>query len=104
MTSFVTSRDGTRIAHDVLGDGLPVVVVSGLFCTRQTTQDLAEQLGARCTVANYDRRGRGESTDTPPYAVEREVEDLAAVIDAVGGSAAVYGHSSGAGLTTDLET
>jgi pimeloyl-ACP methyl ester carboxylesterase len=98
MTSFVTSRDGTRIAHDVLGDGPPVVVVSGLFCTRQTTQDLAEHLAARCTVVNYDRRGRGESADTPPYAVEREVEDLAAVIDAVGGSAAVYGHSSGAGL------
>ena len=98
MTSFVTSRDGTRIAHDVLGDGPPVVVVSGIFCTRRTTQELAERLAARCTVVNYDRRGRGESGDTAPYAVEREVEDLAALIDAVGGAAAVYGHSSGAGL------
>lgn len=98
MTSFVTSRDGTRIAHDVLGAGPPVVVVSGIFCTRRTTQELAERLAARCTVVNYDRRGRGESGDTAPYAVEREVEDLAALVDAVGGAAAVYGHSSGTGL------
>ena len=99
VTSFVTSRDGTRIAHDLLGNGPPVIVVSGLFCTRQTTRELAEHLAARCTVVNYDRRGRGDSDDTPPYAVEREVEDLAALLDAVGGAAAVYGHSSGAGLT-----
>lgn len=98
MTSFVTSPDGTRIAFDRLGDGPPVVVVSGMFCDRQTTQPLAEQLAQQFSVINYDRRGRGESGDTAPYAVEREVEDLGALIAAVGGSAAVYGHSSGAGL------
>jgi pimeloyl-ACP methyl ester carboxylesterase len=98
MTDFVTSADGTRIAYDRLGGGRPVVVVSGIFCTRATTRELAEALAERCTVVNYDRRGRGESGDTRPYAVEREVEDLAALIAAVGGEAAVYGHSSGAGL------
>lgn len=98
MTSYVTSADGTRIALDRLGDGPPVVVVSGIFCDRRTTQPLAEHLAQHLTVINYDRRGRGESGDTAPYAVEREVEDLAALITAAGGAAAVYGHSSGAGL------
>ena len=98
MTEFVTSADGTRIAYDRLGDGPPVVVASGIFCARPTTQALAERLAEAFTVVNYDRRGRGESGDTPPYAVAREVEDLAALVDAVGGAAALYGHSSGAGL------
>ncbi|HEX6236376.1 MAG TPA: alpha/beta hydrolase [Acidimicrobiales bacterium] len=98
MTSYVTSTDGTRIAYDRLGDGPPVVVVSGMFCDRQTTQALAERLAEHHTVYNYDRRGRGESGHTPPYAVEREVEDLAALIAEAGGTASVYGHSSGAGL------
>ena len=98
MTSYVTSKDGTRIAFDRLGEGAPVVVVSGMFCARQTTQALAEQLAQRFSVINYDRRGRGESGDTAPYAVEREVEDLGALIAGAGGSASVYGHSSGGGL------
>jgi pimeloyl-ACP methyl ester carboxylesterase len=98
MTSHVTSADGTRIAYDRLGEGPPVVIISGIFCTRHTTQQLAEALAERFTVVNYDRRGRGESGDTPPYAVAREVEDLAALIAEAGGSASVYGHSSGAGL------
>jgi pimeloyl-ACP methyl ester carboxylesterase len=98
MTSYVTSADGTRIAFDRLGSGPPVVVVSGLFCHRPTTQALAEQLAERFTVINYDRRGRGESGDTSPYAVEREIDDLAALIAELGGRASVYGHSSGAGL------
>jgi pimeloyl-ACP methyl ester carboxylesterase len=99
VTTYVTSTDGTRIAFDRLGDGPPVVVVSGIFCHRPTTQELAKQVAARrLTAINYDRRGRGESSDTPPYAVDREVEDLAALIAEVGGAAAVYGHSSGAGL------
>lgn len=98
MTSFVTSMDGTRIAFDRLGQGPPVVVVSGIFCHRQTTQELAEQLAQNFSVINYDRRGRGESGDTAPYAVEREVEDLEALIAEAGGTASVYGHSSGAGL------
>ena len=98
MTSYVTSADGTRIAFDRLGEGPPVVIVSGLFCVRQTTQALAEELAQVFSVINYDRRGRGDSSDTPPYAVEREIEDLGALIEAAGGSAFVYGHSSGAGL------
>jgi pimeloyl-ACP methyl ester carboxylesterase len=98
MTSYVTSVDGTQIAFDRLGQGPPVVVVSGIFCARQTTQELAEQLAQQFSVINYDRRGRGESGDTAPYSVEREVDDLAALITEAGGTAAVYGHSSGAGL------
>ena len=98
MTSYVASVDGTRIAFDRLGQGPPVVVVSGIFCDRQTTQELAEQLAPHFSVINYDRRGRGEGGDTAPYAVEREVEDLGALIAGAGGSASVYGHSSGAGL------
>ena|SRR5215207_797470 len=98
MTSYVTSADGTKIAFDRLGRGSPVVVIGGLFCYRRAMQGLAEQLAPRFTVVNYDRRGRGESDDTVPYAVEREVEDLAALIAEVGGTASVYGHSSGAGL------
>jgi pimeloyl-ACP methyl ester carboxylesterase len=98
MTTFVTSADGTRIAFDRLGSGPPVVLVSGMFCHRPATRPLADLLAERFTVVNYDRRGRGESGDTAPYAPERELEDLAALIDEVGGTAAVYGHSSGAGL------
>jgi pimeloyl-ACP methyl ester carboxylesterase len=98
MTSYVTSADGTKIAFDRLGRGSAVVVIGGLFCYRPAMQGLAEQLAPRFTVVNYDRRGRGESDDTLPYAVEREVEDLAALIAEVGGTASVYGHSSGAGL------
>jgi pimeloyl-ACP methyl ester carboxylesterase len=101
MTSYVTSRDGTRIAFDRLGHGPPVVVVGGLFCDRRTTEPLAERLAERFSVINYDRRGRGESGDTAPYAVQREIEDLAAVVDGAGGAAAVYGHSSGAGLALE---
>ncbi len=98
MTSFTASEDGTRIAFDRLGEGQPVIVVGGLFNDRQTTRELAEALSRQLTVINYDRRGRGESGDTAPYAVEREIEDLAALIGEVGGRASVYGHSSGAGL------
>jgi len=98
MTSYVTSADGTQIAFDRFGQGSPVVVVSGIFCDRQTTQELAEQLAQQFSVINYDRRGRGDSGDTAPYAVEREVEDLGALIAEAGGTASVYGHSSGAGL------
>ena len=98
MTRHVTSADGTQIAYDRLGGGPPVVLVSGLFCDRRTTSRLAETLAESFTVYNYDRRGRGDSGDTAPYAVAREVEDLAALIAEAGGSASVYGHSSGAGL------
>jgi pimeloyl-ACP methyl ester carboxylesterase len=98
MTNFVKSADGTQIAYDRLGSGPLVVLVSGMFSYRPEFQEEAEQLATRFTVLNYDRRGRGESGDTPPYAREREVEDLAALIEAEGRSAMVYGRSSGAGL------
>jgi pimeloyl-ACP methyl ester carboxylesterase len=98
MTSFVRSADGTEIAFDRLGQGTPIVLIAGMFCLRQALGELAEQLAPTCTVINYDRRGRGESGDTQPYSPQREIEDLAALITELGGSAAVYGHSSGAGL------
>jgi pimeloyl-ACP methyl ester carboxylesterase len=94
----VTSSDGTTIAFDRSGEGPPVIVVGGATCDRAMTRPLAEQLAQHFTVINYDRRGRGDSGDTAPYAVEREVEDLGALIAEAGGTASVYGHSSGAGL------
>src|ERR671911_53544 len=94
----VTSRDGTQIAFDRLGDGPPVVVVGGQLCDRALTRSTAEELAKHFTVFNYDRRGRGDSGDTAPYAVEREIEDIGALIVEAGGTASVYGHSSGAGL------
>ncbi|HEX6416892.1 MAG TPA: alpha/beta hydrolase [Acidimicrobiales bacterium] len=99
MTSYVTSADGTRIAFDRAGDGPPVILVGGIFCDRQVTRPLAERLADRFSVLNFDRRGRGESDATAPYAVEREIDDLAAVVAEAGGTASVYGHSSGAGLS-----
>jgi pimeloyl-ACP methyl ester carboxylesterase len=97
----VTSRDGTTIAFDRLGDGPPVILVCGGSTDRMANQGLAAELAGDFTVYNYDRRGRGDSGDTPPYAVEREVEDIAAVIDAAGGSAHLYGTSSGAALAME---
>jgi pimeloyl-ACP methyl ester carboxylesterase len=94
----VTSRDGTTIGFDRLGQGPPVILVCGGSVDRMSNAPLAARLAERFTVFNYDRRGRGISGDTPPYAVEREIEDLEAVIDEAGGSASVYGSSSGAAL------
>jgi hypothetical protein len=84
----VTSSDGTTLAFDRLGDGPPVVLVCGASTDRRANAPLAEPLAEHFTVFNYDRRGRGDSGDTAPYAVEREVEDIDAVI-AAGGSAFV---------------
>ncbi len=97
----LTSRDGTTIAFDQLGDGPPVILVCGGSTDRLANAPLAEFLAPHFSVFNYDRRGRGDSGDTPPYAVEREVEDLDAVIAAAGGSASVYGTSSGAALALE---
>jgi pimeloyl-ACP methyl ester carboxylesterase len=97
----VTSRDGTTIAFDRLGDGPPVILVCGGSTDRTANASLAELLAEHFTVFNYDRRGRGDSGDTAPYAVEREVEDIDAVIAAAGGSASVYGTSSGAALALE---
>ena len=101
MTEFVTSADGTRIAFERIGSGEALIVVGGLFCDRQSFRPLAEQLAAQVQAISYDRRGRGNSGDTLPYSVEREIEDLAALIAAAGGSASVYGHSSGAALALE---
>ncbi|GAA2593608.1 alpha/beta hydrolase [Actinomadura fulvescens] len=94
----VVSSDGTAIAYDRLGEGPPVILIGAALCDRAATRPLAEAVARHCTVFNYDRRGRGDSGDAPPYAVQREIEDLAALIDHAGGSASVYGHSSGAAL------
>ncbi len=96
----VTSKDGTSIAYDRSGEGPALILVDGALCFRAfgPSPSLAALLAPHFTVMTYDRRGRGESGDTAPYAVEREVEDIAALIDAVGGSAGVYGISSGAFL------
>lgn len=101
MPRTAPSADGTPIAHEILGDGPPLVLVAGIFCTRDTLRPLADALADRFRVAVYDRRGRGDSGGQGPVpadAVAREVQDLGAVVDALGGEAAVYGHSSGAGV------
>ena len=99
----VTSADGTRIAVSTIGSGPAVVLVDGALCHRNMGPlgDLATALADRFTVYTYDRRGRGASGDAGTYAVEREVEDLAAVIAAAGGSADVYGISSGGALALE---
>jgi pimeloyl-ACP methyl ester carboxylesterase len=98
--STVVSTDGTTLACTVTGSGPAVVLVDGAITHRAFDPGvaIAEQLSAHHTVWAYDRRGRGGSGDTAPFAVEREIEDLAAVIAAAGGSAAVFGISSGAAL------
>ena len=97
----VTSRDGTTIAFDRSGDGPPVILVCGQSTTRSSNAALAEVLAPDFTVLNYERRGRGESGDTLPYAVEREVEDIDALVSEAGGSASVFGVSSGAALALE---
>ena len=94
----VTSSDGTTIAFERLGDGPPLIVVCGAMCDRALMRPTAEELAKHFTVFNYDRRGRSGSADTAPYAVEREIEDIGALLVEAGGEASVYGHSSGAGL------
>ncbi len=89
----VRSKDGTTVAFDRLGNGPMVIVVGGATCDRAMTRPLAEQLAQRFTLINYDRRGRGDSGDTAPYAVEREIEDLGALIAVAEGTASVYGYS-----------
>ncbi|MFF9126064.1 alpha/beta fold hydrolase [Streptomyces sp. NPDC014889] len=98
MDKKTVSRDGTSLAYHRTGQGPVVVLVSGAMSAGATLAPLAAVLSGRCDTVVYDRRGRGGSGDTAPYAVEREVEDLAALIDAVGGEAALYGVSSGGAL------
>ncbi len=99
----VTSKDGTVIAFDRSGSGPAVILVAGALGTRSKGMDnpLITSLSPHFTVIDYDRRGRGDSGDTLPYAVEREIEDIDALIDAAGGSASLYGLSSGAVLALE---
>lgn len=94
----VTSKDGTTIAFDRMGEGAPVILVCGGSVDRMSNAALAHELASDFTVFNYDRRGRGDSGDTLPYAIEREVEDIEAVIEDAGGAACLWGSSSGAVL------
>jgi len=103
-TLSVTSADGTTIAYEASGTGPALVLVDGAMCYRGMgpSRDLAEELRDRFTVLAYDRRGRGESRPgSSPWSVERELEDLAAVIDAAGGRASLLGVSSGAVLALE---
>jgi pimeloyl-ACP methyl ester carboxylesterase len=94
------SRDGTTIAFDRLGNGAPIILVDGALCSRTfgPVPQLAPILAQHFTVFAYDRRGRGDSGDTAPYSVDREIEDLEALIETAGGSAYVWAMSSGAAL------
>ncbi|THG30056.1 alpha/beta fold hydrolase [Naasia lichenicola] len=100
MTEFATSADGTRIGFHVHGDGPVLLLVDGAMCSRAggPMPAIAEAIGDTRRVVVYDRRGRGESGDTAPYAVEREIEDVAAIGAAVGGPLALFGISSGGAL------
>jgi pimeloyl-ACP methyl ester carboxylesterase len=106
--SRVTSKDGTSIAYDRQGGGAAVILVGGALVDpatgragRAENEPLAAELAERFTVYNYDRRGRADSGDTPPYALERELEDLEALIAEAGGRAHLYGVSSGGALALE---
>lgn len=101
--STTVSADGTKIAYTRAGSGPALVLVDGAMCYRGSSPNdaLAKELAAHFTVYTYDRRGRGESTDTGPYAVEREVEDLAALVKEAGGDVFLFGISSGAALALE---
>ncbi|MFC0507002.1 alpha/beta fold hydrolase [Micromonospora costi] len=102
MTETVTSKDGTALAVDVVGQGAPVILVGGAFNDRSTVAALGAELSSAYTVVTYDRRGRGASDDRGEgYRVANEVDDLAAVIAHAGGRASLFGHSSGAVLVLE---
>ena len=98
----VTSEDGTKIAYDKVGIGPVVILVLGALNSRKSGAKLAKLLAPQFTVFSYDRRGRGDSTDTAPYAPQREVEDLAALIDEAREPVCLYGHSSGAAIVFEV--
>ena len=97
----VISKDGTQIAYESTGRGQVVILVLGALNSRKSGAKLAKLLASRFTVISFDRRGRGDSTDTAPYSPQREVEDIAALIGAVGEPVYLYGHSSGAALALE---
>lgn len=102
MVETVKSADGTEIAYERTGNGPALVLVGGALSNRQSASGLAEQLSPQFTVYAYDRRGRGNSGDTKPYALEREVEDLGALVAVAGEPCHLYGHSSGGALVLEL--
>ena len=97
----VISKDGTKIVYDKAGQGPAVVLVEGATATRGSFEELANLLAPNFTVYYYDRRGRGDSSDTLPYSLDKEIEDIEALIDEAGGSAYVYGISSGGALALE---
>jgi len=100
----VTSKDGTTIAYEQVGQGPALILVGGALNDHKAVASgtpLAKRLAASFTVYSYDRRGRGDSSDTKPYAIEREIEDIAALIKNAGGSAYAYGMSSGGALALE---
>lgn len=99
----VLSKDRTKIAYDKVGQGPPIILVDGALAYRAfgSMPELANLLSPNFTAVAFDRRGRGESGDTKPFAVEREIEDIEALIDVVGGQAYVYGISSGGCLAIE---
>jgi len=103
MTEFVTSADGTKIAYGTAGTGAPLVVVWGALGVRASpfATAMRDELAKSFRVYDYDRRGRGDSSDTKPYAVAREIEDLRAVCAAAGGTPWVWATSSGAALALE---
>lgn len=101
--NVVTSKDGTTIAYDQMGEGPAIILVDGALCTRSTGSkpELIKLLAYHFTVYSYDRRGRGDSGDTKPYSVGREIDDIESLINKAGGVACLYGHSSGAALALE---
>jgi pimeloyl-ACP methyl ester carboxylesterase len=99
----VTSKDGTKIAYDKKGQGPALILIDGALCYRGfgPMPGLAELLAPHFTVYTYDRRGRGESANGKPFSLQREVEDIDALVDAAGGTAYLYGISSGACLAME---
>lgn len=100
-TSEVVSKDGTRVAISRSGEGPALILVGGALSDGSGAAPLAKLLAPRFTTVTFDRRGRGKSGDTRPYAVEREIEDIDAIIEALGGAAFIHGHSSGAVLSLE---
>jgi pimeloyl-ACP methyl ester carboxylesterase len=103
MMNTARSKDGTILTYDVYGSGQPLIYITGASCFRtfQPVVNDVKVFGKEFTVYNYDRRGRGDSGDTQPYSIEREIDDLEAMIDSAGGKAFLYGHSSGAVLALE---
>jgi pimeloyl-ACP methyl ester carboxylesterase len=99
----ISSPDGTKITYDREGTGPALILIDGAMCTRSSgaKPELVRLLSRHFTVYSYDRRGRGDSGDTPPYTADRESEDIGALIDDAGGTASLFGHSSGACLALE---